>query len=68
MSPERFRALYPALRSTPAEPAAPGFPPAARCRRCGNGSFAGAVDGLQINDTVYDFEPSGVRRTIPRPL
>ncbi|MCW2943934.1 MAG: hypothetical protein JWR24_651 [Actinoallomurus sp.] len=33
-----------------------------------NAIFAGAVDGLQINHTVYDFEPSGVRRTIPRPL
>jgi hypothetical protein len=28
--------------------------------------FAGAVDGLQVNDTVYDFEPSGVRvRPVP---
>jgi hypothetical protein len=34
----------------------------------GNSTFVGAVDGLQINNTVYDFEPSGVRRTIPRPL
>ncbi|HEY0537748.1 MAG TPA: hypothetical protein VGD53_05240 [Actinoallomurus sp.] len=33
-----------------------------------NAIFAGAVDGLQINNTVYDFEPFGVRRTIPRPL
>jgi hypothetical protein len=33
-----------------------------------NAIFAGAVDGLQINNTVYDFEPSGVRRRIPRPL
>jgi hypothetical protein len=31
-------------------------------------TFAGAVDGLQVNNTVYDFEPFGVRRTIPRPL
>jgi hypothetical protein len=33
-----------------------------------NAIFAGAVDGLQINRTVYDFEPFGVRRTVPRPL
>lgn len=33
-----------------------------------NAIFAGAVDGLQINKTVYDFEPFGVRRTIPTPL
>jgi hypothetical protein len=31
-------------------------------------TFVGAVDGLQINNTVYDFESFGVRRTIPRPL
>jgi hypothetical protein len=30
--------------------------------------FVGAVDGLQINRTVYDFERFGVRRTVPRPL
>ncbi|MFB9840052.1 hypothetical protein, partial [Actinoallomurus acaciae] len=30
--------------------------------------FAGAVDGLQINRTVFDFERYGVRRTVPRPL
>lgn len=30
-------------------------------------AFVGAVDGLQVNNTVYDFEPFGVRRTIPRP-
>ena len=34
----------------------------------GGSTFVGAVDGLQINNTVYDFEPFGVRRTIPRPL
>ena len=33
-----------------------------------NAIFAGAVDGLQINHTVYDFEPFGVRRRTPRPL
>lgn len=32
------------------------------------GTFTGAVDGLQINHAVYDFEPFGVRRTTPRPL
>jgi hypothetical protein len=26
-------------------------------------AFSGAVDGLQINSTVYDFEPDGVRQT-----
>jgi len=31
-------------------------------------AFAGAVDGLQINRTVFDFERFGVRRTVPRPL
>ena len=30
-------------------------------------AFAGAVDGLQINNTVYDFEHFGVRKTVPRP-
>ncbi|WP_326822131.1 ice-binding family protein [Streptosporangium sp. NBC_01756] len=25
--------------------------------------FVGAVDGLQINDTIYDFEPLAVRKT-----
>jgi hypothetical protein len=25
-------------------------------------AFAGAVDGVQINDRLYDFEPNGVRR------
>lgn len=29
--------------------------------------FTGAVDGLQVNRTVYDFEPSGVRQVAPRP-
>jgi hypothetical protein len=39
------------------------------CNKAGrNAIFAGAVDGLQINRTVYDFEPFGVRRRIPRPL
>jgi hypothetical protein len=33
-----------------------------------NAIFAGAVDGLQVNRTVYDFEPFGVRRRVPRPL
>jgi hypothetical protein len=33
-----------------------------------NAIFAGAVDGLQIDHTVYGFEPFGVRRRIPRPL
>ncbi len=28
-------------------------------------AFSGAVDGLQIDDTVYDFEPLGVRITAP---
>jgi hypothetical protein len=28
-------------------------------------AFSGAVDGLQINDTVYDFEPLGVTKTAP---
>ena len=23
-------------------------------------SFVGAVDGLRLNDTIYDFEPFGV--------
>jgi hypothetical protein len=27
--------------------------------------FQGAVDGLQVNDTVYDFEPFGVGETTP---
>jgi hypothetical protein len=26
-------------------------------------AFSGAVDGLQINSTVYDFEPGGVKET-----
>jgi hypothetical protein len=26
-----------------------------------DGTFVGAVDGLRVNDTVYDFEPLGVR-------
>lgn len=30
-------------------------------------AFAGAVDGLQVNRTVFDFEPDGVHRTVPRP-
>jgi hypothetical protein len=29
--------------------------------------FSGAVDALQINDTVYDFEPNGVFETTPAP-
>jgi hypothetical protein len=28
-------------------------------------AFSGAVDGLQINDTVYDFEPLGVTKAAP---
>jgi hypothetical protein len=28
-------------------------------------AFSGAVDGLQINSTVYDFEPGGVKETAP---
>jgi hypothetical protein len=28
--------------------------------------FVGALDGLQVNDTVYDFEPLGVFRTTPK--
>ncbi|WP_218034388.1 hypothetical protein [Acrocarpospora corrugata] len=28
-------------------------------------AFIGAVDGLQVNNTVYDFEPYGVRKTTP---
>ena len=30
-------------------------------------AFSGAVDALQINDTVYDFEPNGVFETPPAP-
>lgn len=30
-------------------------------------AFAGAVDGLQVNNTVYDFERNGVRRRAPKP-
>ena len=30
-------------------------------------AFAGAVDGLQVNHTVYDFERTGVFRRAPRP-
>lgn len=30
-------------------------------------NFSGAVDGLQINDVVYDFEPFGVSQTTPAP-
>lgn len=29
--------------------------------------WVGAVDGLRINDTIYDFEESGVRTIRPRP-
>ena len=28
-------------------------------------AFGGAVDGLRINDTVYDFEETGVFTTTP---
>ncbi|MER7129440.1 hypothetical protein [Streptosporangium saharense] len=28
-------------------------------------AFIGAVDGLQVNNTVYDFEPLGVCKTTP---
>jgi hypothetical protein len=28
-------------------------------------AFSGAVDGLQINDVVYDFEPTGVTQAAP---
>jgi hypothetical protein len=27
--------------------------------------FTGAVDAIRVNDTVYDFEPEGVRTTTP---
>ena len=27
--------------------------------------WAGAVDGLRVNDKVYDFEPFGVREVAP---
>ncbi len=30
-------------------------------------NFSGAVDGLQINDVVFDFEPFGVSQTTPAP-
>ena len=30
-------------------------------------AFSGAVDALQINDTVYDFEPNGVFETPAAP-
>lgn len=30
-------------------------------------AFAGAVDGLQVNHTVYDFEQNGVFRRAPKP-
>jgi len=30
-------------------------------------AFQGAVDGLRINDTIYDFEESGVKTIRPRP-
>jgi hypothetical protein len=30
--------------------------------------FIGAVDGLQVNKTVYDFEPLGVRSRPILPL
>jgi len=30
-------------------------------------AFSGAVDALQINDVVYDFEPNGVFETAPAP-
>jgi hypothetical protein len=32
-----------------------------------NTVFLGAVDGLQVNNTVYDFEHFGVRKTVPLP-
>ena len=28
-------------------------------------AFSGAVDALQINNAVYDFEPFGVSQTTP---
>ncbi|MEU8267474.1 hypothetical protein AB0B89_09920 [Sphaerisporangium sp. NPDC049002] len=32
--------------------------------------FIGAIDGLQVNNTIYDFEPFGVRKTalVPAPV
>jgi hypothetical protein len=30
-------------------------------------AFAGAADGLQINDTIYDFEPFGVEEVDATP-
>jgi hypothetical protein len=29
--------------------------------------FIGAVDGLQVNNAVYDFEPDGVHQRPPQP-
>ncbi len=33
----------------------------------GQSAFHGAVDGLRINDIVYDFEEHGVVETTPAP-
>jgi hypothetical protein len=46
--------------ATDGEPAEIGTVGIAKGR---DSAFSGAVDGLQINDTVYDFEPNGVFAT-----